>query len=185
MIQFLNEILGLKNQIKNSKWDLLLKQQTTDLSKFYQYRLTVYHRNNIDKDAYFFRFMYNMFFRKSAYTYFRYQRGLDAKRKQKNIWASYYTFNHKSIDFYMVLSFLTQYIVKNPFFKRDIKLFKKRKNDFFIIKMPLLRSFSVREFSNVQEDGNWAVKWHLMFYISKSHKKQQQFFSLIRKLFIR
>jgi hypothetical protein len=85
----------------------------------------------------------------------------------------------------MVLSFLTQYIVKNPFFKRDIKLFKKRKNDFFIIKMPLLRSFSVREFSNVQEDGNWAVKWHLMFYISKSHKKQQQFFSLIRKLFIR
>ena len=185
MIQFLNEIIGLKSQISSLKWDLLLKQQTTNVSKFYSYKLNAYHKNNIDKDTYFFRFMYNMFLRKPAYTYFHYQRGLDTKRKKKMVWASYYTFHATSFDFYMVLVFVLQYIAKNPFFKRDIKLYKKRKNGFFSLKLPLLRSFSVRDFSNVQEDGNWNVKWHFFIYISKTNKKQQQLFSFFRKLFIK
>lgn len=187
MPDFLQKIVGLSQTIEFFTWDLLLKHQTLLVPKLSRMALTSRHAGKVHQVHYFFRFLENLFFRYTCYSYFKPSaaylnvqkyRPIKQRYTKRTLYFSSLSFVESHFEMYMLAYFTLTYLNKNV----QCYLSTRRFGAYYVsLFLKELTSYNVRSLHDNPQDDNWDARTLVRFNINLfSRRKLRQYFSLFK-----
>jgi len=145
------------------------------------------HAGRVQQAHYFFRFLENLFFRYTRYSYFRPSaaylntqkyRPVKQRYNKRTLYFSSLSFVKSNLEMYMLAYYTLTYLNREDEFYLSTRRFGPT---FVSLFLKELTSYNVRSVHDNPQDDNWTARTKVRFNINiVSRRKLHQYFSLLK-----